>query len=342
MKRTATTVAFSALALATLLPGAMAETIYVDQRYGPGGTGTPSAPYDTIQAAINDAGATEIIVFPGTYAENLAVTKAISIYGYDGPHTTRIDGSAGTDTISINRGITVRIEGLAISSGKRYGLVQPTEGTLRLRNCVFCGNTSHGLLIQRSESAVAPNVQIYNCIMVANGGSGLMLNGLYHNGAFWWPTLVAMNNIFIGNSRYAIETNSNGDNDNSGSITLNYNCYVGNIVGKYVYPIGTTAPYHPGSHSIELSPEFVGGMVSSCGIDFRLLPTSPCKDMGHPGIGFLDPDGTCNDIGAYGGPGAQNFYTSPNDGPFIRSVTIDQGMVPRGGTFTIRATGAAR
>ncbi len=178
MKRTATTVAFSALALAVLLPCAMAETIYVDQRYGPGGTGTSSAPYDTIQAAINDAGATEIIVFPGTYAENLAVTKAISIYGYDGPHTTRIDGSAGTDTISINRGITVRIEGLAISSGKRYGLLQPTEGTLRLRNCVFCGNTSHGLFLQRSESDVAPNVQIYNCIMVANGGSGLMLNGL--------------------------------------------------------------------------------------------------------------------------------------------------------------------
>ena len=97
---------------------------------------------------------------------------------------------------------------------------------------------------------------------------------------------------------------------------------------------------------MEEAPEFVGGVGQVCNKDFRLLlaspPTSPCQDKGDPGMGFLDPDGTQNDIGAYGGPGAQHFYTNPNDGPMVRSVTIDQGLVPQGETVTIRATGAVR
>jgi hypothetical protein len=56
----------------------------------------------------------------------------------------------------------------------------------------------------------------------------------------------------------------------------------------------------------------------------------------------LNADGTRNDIGAYGGPGAATFYTNPNDGPIIRSVSIDPGVVPRGSPFTIRAKGAVR
>jgi hypothetical protein len=47
-------------------------------------------------------------------------------------------------------------------------------------------------------------------------------------------------------------------------------------------------------------------------------------------------------VGAYGGPGAQRFYTNPNDGPIVREVTIDKGLIPKGETFTIRAKGAVR
>lgn len=47
-------------------------------------------------------------------------------------------------------------------------------------------------------------------------------------------------------------------------------------------------------------------------------------------------------MGAYGGPGAASFCTNPNDGPIVRNVTIDQEMVPKGSTLTMRATGAVR
>jgi hypothetical protein len=38
--------------------------------------------------------------------------------------------------------------------------------------------------------------------------------------------------------------------------------------------------------------------------DFRLMPDSPCIDVGNPEPIFKEPDGSKNDIGAYGGPKA--------------------------------------
>ena len=42
--------------------------------------------------------------------------------------------------------------------------------------------------------------------------------------------------------------------------------------------------------------------VDLLGRDFRLAAGSPCLDTGPVGFGYDDPDGTPNDIGAYGGP----------------------------------------
>ena len=111
---------------------------------------------------------------------------------------------------------------------------------------------------------------------------------------------------------------------------------------NYTSLFGSGASISAGAHSFSVAPDFVGGSSYGCNQDYRLLPTSVCRNAGQPGLGWLNPDGTRNDIGAYGGPGAATFYTNPNDGPIIRNVTIDQGMVPKGSTFTIRATGAVR
>jgi hypothetical protein len=40
------------------------------------------------------------------------------------------------------------------------------------------------------------------------------------------------------------------------------------------------------------------------GGDFRLKANSPCLDAGNPDPIFNDPDGSRNDMGAYGGPEA--------------------------------------
>jgi hypothetical protein len=322
-----------------------ADTIYVDQRYGPGGTGTSNAPYNTIQAAINNGNSTTIIVYPGTYAERLSINKSLTILSYDGPYTTRLNASSGGDAVVITRGMIVTLQGLTISSGTR-GVVQPTAGTLYLRNCIMCGNTSHGIYVERTEAANSPTVYIDNCVAVANAGSGLFISVTYHSGAYTYtdvPDVRAFNNVLIGNQAYGIGSDWNGTvRFGYGTITLDYNDYVGNLSGNYSSLFGSGNPISAGPNSFSIAPDFVGGSAYSCNQDYRLLPTSACKNAGQVGLGWLNPDGTRNDIGAYGGPGAATFYTNPNDGPIIRNVTIDQGMVPKGSTFTIRATGAVR
>ena len=42
---------------------------------------------------------------------------------------------------------------------------------------------------------------------------------------------------------------------------------------------------------------------------FRLLAGSPCINRGHPDPVYNDPDGTRNDMGAFGGPGASDSGT---------------------------------
>jgi hypothetical protein len=332
---------FRAIAVSLFLTAGLtlhADTVYVDQRYGPGGNGTSNAPYNTIQLGINKVFSDVVIVYPGIYVENLSVPKSIRIIGYDGPLTTMLNGSAGSNAVSIAANMTVTIQGLTISSGT-YGVYQPTPGTLYLQNCIFCGNRSHGVYVDHTSTSLLPTVFIYNCISVANDGSGIFLKD-YNSYGGYYPTVTIYNTILAGNSRYGLESGS--ADIRSGSITLDYNDYVANALGNYSALFGPGMPISAGSHSFSVAPDFVGGSAYACNQDYRLTPTSYCRNAGAIGLGWLNPDGTRNDVGAYGGPGAATFFTNPNDGPIIRNVTIDQGMVPKGSTFTIRATGAVR
>ena len=298
--------------------------------------------------AINDAQASDVIVYPGTYMENLSVNKSIRIIGYDGPYTTAIDGSAGSNAVSIAQGLTVWLMGLNISSGRLNGVYQPTQGTLYLRNCIVCGNGTNGVYVECTSTTISPALYMDNCICVRNGGSGLQIYGFAAGsyGNNYVPTVRAYNNILISNTGFGIELYMNGYHSaNSfglGDLTLDYNDYLGNALGNYSSLIGLGGRFSAGAHSFSGPPEFVGGSAYACNQDYRLSDTSMCRNAGAPGVGWLNPDGTANDVGAYGGPGAATFYTNPNDGPIIRNVTIDQGMVPKDSTFTIRATGAIR
>lgn len=341
-----TTIALLGLALVGLASATQshAATLYVDQRYGPGGNGSTNAPYNTIQAAINDGQSTNVIVYPGTYTENLSVHKSIRIIGYDGPNTTAIDGSAGSNAVTVAQGLTVWLMGLNISSGVN-GVYQPTQGTLYLKNCIFCGNRTNGVYVACTSTTLSPTLYMDNCISIANGGSGLYIYGTHL--AYTSenvPTVRAYNNILIGNTGFGVELYVNGYNNYpfAGEITLDYNDYLANTSGNYSSLFGPTGRISVGAHSFSVEPNFVGGSAYTCNQDYRLSPGSRCGNAGAFGVGWLNPDGTRNDIGAYGGPGAATFFTNPNDGPIIRNVTIDQGLVPKGSTFTIRATGAVR
>jgi len=62
------------------------------------------------------------------------------------------------------------------------------------------------------------------------------------------------------------------------------------------------ALYHQDTHSISASPQAVFAKISKT--NFYLRKGSPCRNAGDPAKKFKDPDGSRNDMGAYGGPKA--------------------------------------
>lgn len=336
-------VLFLALGALIIPSAATAKTVYVDINFGPGGTGTAARPYDTITKALADFASDTIIVMPGVYQEQVRIKKHIRIVGYDGPNTTVIDGSTlPTDTILIHPdpALNTTIEGIKVSGG-RIGIHQPPAGTMVLRNVIATGTRYAGVLIAWNNNAAMSTLTMVNCVLSLNQGHGLLS---WQQGRGFTPSITVYNTIFAENEGAGVTMiyENIGGELISSRIVLDYNVSWANKDGNYSEDFAPGKSLSIGLHSDEKEPEFVGGSGGLDSKDFRLAPTSPLRDRGNPTLGFLDPDGTRNDIGAYGGPGARTFYTNPNDGPMVREVTIDKGVVPKGETFTIRAKAAVR
>src|SRR5262249_5395998 len=157
-------------------------------------------------------------------------------------------------------------------------------------------------------------------VLVMNGGNGVqnlecsvsaifMRNNIItanaHDGAQVLPNFcstssfsaVFTNNIVTDNGGCGLDLN----NIASGGQQISYNDVFGNATNY----CGSAAA---GTGDISQIPRFVD---TSSG-DYRLLSTSSCLNAGTPGLN-LDPDGTRNDIGAFGGPGAADFFPGPGN-----------------------------
>lgn len=121
---------------------------------------------------------------------------------------------------------------------------------------------------------------------------------------------VIMNNIIVNNSNAGIfyyVHSTDGDilyNDVWGNSGRNYND--NHAPGSFV-PL-------PGTGEISANPLFEDT------VDYFLGDGSPCRDTGHPGAQYLDPDATRNDMGAFGGPQASGRGTHPGSGFIFTSI----------------------
>jgi len=146
---------------------------------------------------------------------------------------------------------------------------------------------------------------IRNCLVTDNLGDG--------NGITVWNTGITITNTIIwGNSGGQLSYN-----DSEGYVS--YSC----IEGGW-----------PGVGNIDNDPLF----TNSDSLDFTLLYNSPCIDAGHPDPDYNDPEdpdnpgwplwpaqGTLrNDMGCYGGPGAQVLWGSPEE-----VISFPAASVPR-------------
>ena len=267
----------------------------------------PSAPYQTIGAAVVDAlpGDT-ILVHPGTYLEHVIVS-GVTLKSLRGPEVTVIQSPDGTgDGVTLTGNQNVSLIGFRVQGFAHGIMVNTGGGNTKVANCISAGNSADGIVL---GSGVPLDVKIVNNISADNGGNGVSGPADY-SGTF--------NNILYRNGNYDFYPLSNS------SFFGDYNCAYMNLYDL----LGRL-----GSHSIAVDP-----LVDATKHYRFTSQSSPCVNAGHPASFYNDPDGSRCDMGAYGGPEARNWWRDPFTGPTVVNVTIDPPQVRPGSNIVIRAT----
>jgi len=118
------------------------------------------------------------------------------------------------------------------------------------------------------------------------------------------------NNIFYANGSNGMGAGM-ADTDANTSANLQYNICNGNAEADFflngmdltAQQANDLSPSDQVANNFNADPLFNNPSVG----DFTLQAGSPAIDAGDPAPGFNNPDGSRNDIGAFGGPGAQGF-----------------------------------
>lgn len=273
--------------------------------------------YSSIQEAVNAAKEGDIImVDPGTYRESVVIEKRITLIG-SGPEATAIYATTG-NAVTFKWGSgAASIIGFSITSAGENGIYCESQTSPGISNNVISGG-KNGVYCEYSQAGISNNV------IIGSGSNGVYIYGS-HSQPEDSPTVV--NNIIIGNGGYGIYYTGT-------SLPASYNDFWNNAQQKYGCEWKKPEGISVGPGNIEQDPLFVNP-----GVDFHLREGSPCIDAGKPGFASLDPDGTRNDMGAYGGPYAT---VSGLLGPVITNLEVTPSSVEQGGTITIKATGSVR
>lgn len=297
-----------------------AETIYVHPAEGL---------YHTIADGVTAAAEGDtVMVAPGDWA-SFIVNKKVYIVSESGPDVTRItSGEAVTfndpgDGASIS-GFTVTLSGIGI-------YVTTACDHVRIENNIISGCGLNGIYFSTVNSS------INYCTISNNTISNNVGNGIYfytHRSGGYTVTIHAqvINNI-ISNNNYGIIHESGGSYGSGISCSFSNNNLWNNTAGD---TSGVTVDSSTGN--IFTDPFFVNPETA----DYHLKAASPCIDSGAVGSVYNDPDGTRNNMGVYGGPGAAGFWPDPAGGPVVTELLVTPPSVPVGGTLTLKATGKIR
>lgn len=278
------------------------DTIVVDQN----GNGDVT----TIQEGINIASENDIVlVKPGVYQEAVTIeTDNLTLLGA-GPGSTAIYSTTENAVTFSSYVENSQIIGFSITSSGSSG-IYVGSGTVGITNNIITGG-QYGI---HTSWAASTNSAISNCIIINCGQHGILFESSNHS---------VTNSILINNSGFAI--NSSAEN-----VTSSFNNFWNNSNGSY----GGDGDVVIGNGNLSQEPLFVD--IDS---DYHLTNNSPCIDAGKPGLASLDPDGTRNDMGVYGGSHAN---MSGFLGPVITELEIFPSVVEQGDTITIEAEGTIR
>jgi hypothetical protein len=295
-------------------PWAWADDVYVDCRNTTGPwNGSFEHPYQTIQDAIDAATTYDgdtIRVADCIYQEGIVVDKFLEIIG-SGPDVTTIQST--NHAIEIATNMEASIIGFRIVSPMDGILIKPDSNTVICNNVISARNGINADYACRSETTIKNNT-IDQCIK-----DGLHLQGCVGQDM----NAKVYDNIITRNGECGMFCNR--------TILTTFN---NDVWGNGTNYCGCS----PGPGCISENPRFVDPNTGN----YRLQLASPCIDAGWPVKTELDPDGTRNNMGAYGGPGAATFWPDSPGAPVVTDLTVTPGAVPADGTVTVRARGRVR
>lgn len=293
---------------------AQAVTYYVDDQANcTTADGSTAKPFCTIQAAVHKAAASgdTVQVAHGDYDPVDIKNKSLKLLGAN-PTTTAINGyDYGVKVSGFASSAPGRVE---IANFAIVGVSGNTTGIwaesgyldVNVHNCVL-SNNAEGIY------AKSANVGVTNSVITSNN------SGVYVYTAYAQVT----SNIIMHNEK-GIECGYGG------SFASSYNTYFENTTNR----VGCSGATTRGDK------DNIDPLLNTLNTDYTLQSGSPAIDAGSPVPSERDPDGSGNDQGIYGGPGAAVFLY-PNL-PTVTNLFITPSAVNSGGTFSIQATGQAQ
>jgi parallel beta-helix repeat protein len=207
-----------------------APVIYVDDVPGEG-PGNPPENYTSIQDAIDNASVGDtIIVYNGTYYENVGIYKSITLIGEYKKYPT-IHGGGSGDTVRITADY-VELYGFKIIRGGTTILEDAGLELYEVDNCKIIDNNislnyAIGLKVKGSNFN-----NISNNVIFSNFLKGISLEGSFEN--FLYNNIVNKNEfgIFLDNANENVVINNNVSNNDNGIIcqSSNDNVFTDNIL----------------------------------------------------------------------------------------------------------------
>lgn len=318
------------------------ETLFIDECYDPYYGYYYCDDYNdvyTIQAAIDYAQPGDTIYIKrGTYSPStngeyfpIYLKNGVNLKGED-PENTIIDAEGSDQVLNLfnyNSGI---ISNFTITNGYSNlgGGIYAENSSGILSNLIVVGNRASeagtGIYLRNSDGLIMNNLIVYgNASSADTGNNGPAQVEIDDSNVTFNNNVVAFgdsdgirlnfgadgvyeNNIFYENG-FAGEGSGFADTDDVTDAEIRYNiCFNNSASDFYLNGVDLTAqeannlsPADPISNNFSANPLF----FDPTGGDFFLQGGSPAIQAGDPNPSFNNPNGTRNDIGAFGGPFAR-------------------------------------
>ena len=282
-----------------------------------------STQFQKITAAVGAAQDGDTIeVAPGDYDEAVTITNKGIILKGSGPQYTTLLKTVTIKTTSVSP-LNVSISGFTITAhGPAISVATSISSAVTISNNVISGSSGNGI-----DGSAYP-LSIINNTIVGNQ------SGIYSTNSNGDYSVSAVNNIIYGNRDYALFVR------NPGTFVTN-NFFYANNINKTpdVTSCGANCQDNKSGNLNTLNNR--DPLFLDANSNYVLKKDSPCRNAGQIGAAHLNPDGSQNDIGAYGGPGAASFWPY-GFGPIVTGISATPSRVEKGGSITINATATAR